>query len=324
MLDPRALARRALPIAIPIAIVVALFAIRACASDGQLDRLARVTGGIVGDPPGSEIHTGSIYVARGGPVMFGFQSDGPTRLTVGGQDLRGRDVVKNRVVIGAGPVAIRVAAHPAAHVRLLWSPVGRRGDLEYVPTSSLSPAPPEQATFGAWVGAAPVDGVIALGLLLTVVGTLLWCARARLRAIPRDVWLAIGGVFALALVARLWNLGGQGQTFDEDVNWVAGRNYITNLVGLDGAPRSWIWNYEHPPVMKYLVGIGAQFADGFGPARAMSALVSALGCALLVPIGARLYRPRAGLFAGAIAALLPQLVAHGQIVGHESPTLLWW
>ena len=71
-------------------------------------------------------------------------------------------------------------------------------------------------------------------------------------------------------------------------------------------------------------GIGAQFADGFGPARALSAIWIALGCALLVPIGARLFRPRVGVLAAAIAALLPPLVAHGQIVGHESPTVLWW
>src|SRR6185295_14024169 len=44
----------------------------------------------------------------------------------------------------------------------------------------------------------------------------------------------------------------------------------------------------------------------------------------LVPIGARLYRPRVGMLAGAIATLLPPMVAHGQIVGHESPTVLWW
>jgi 4-amino-4-deoxy-L-arabinose transferase-like glycosyltransferase len=76
--------------------------------------------------------------------------------------------------------------------------------------------------------------------------------------------------------------------------------------------------------MKLLDGIGAQFADGFGPARALSAIWIALGCALLVPIGARLFRPRVGVLAAAIATLLPPMVAHGQIVGHESPTVLWW
>jgi len=56
----------------------------------------------------------------------------------------------------------------------------------------------------------------------------------------------------------------------------------------------------------------------------MSAIWTALGCALLVPIGARLYALRVGVLAAVIAALLPPLIAHGQIVGHESPTVLWW
>jgi len=56
----------------------------------------------------------------------------------------------------------------------------------------------------------------------------------------------------------------------------------------------------------------------------LSALWISLGCALLVPIGTRLYRYRAGVLAALIAALLPPMVAHGQVVGHESPTVLWW
>ena len=68
------------------------------------------------------------------------------------------------------------------------------------------------------------------------------------------------------------DLGGAGQTWDEDVNWAAGRNYVTNLLDGDFSVLAWRWNYEHPPVMKILAGIGAQLADGFGPARALSAL----------------------------------------------------
>ncbi|MBC7978902.1 MAG: hypothetical protein H7138_28285, partial [Myxococcales bacterium] len=45
---------------------------------------------------------------------------------------------------------------------------------------------------------------------------------------------------------------------------------------------------------------------------------------LLVPIGKRLFRLRVGALAAGIATLLPPMVAHGQIVGHESPTVLWW
>jgi 4-amino-4-deoxy-L-arabinose transferase-like glycosyltransferase len=142
--------------------------------------------------------------------------------------------------------------------------------------------------------------------------------------VPRDTWIAMAIVFVAGVAVRWIDLGGFGQTWDEDVNWAAGKNYVTNLVALDFAARSWQWNFEHPPVMKLLDGIGAQLADGFGPARALSAIWIALGCALLVPIGARLFRPRVGVLGAAIATLLPPMVAHGQIVGHESPTVLWW
>jgi len=149
-------------------------------------------------------------------------------------------------------------------------------------------------------------------------------ARRRLAAVSRGQWLAMGAVLAVGLAVRLVGLGDAGQTWDEDTNWAAGRNYITNLLDLDFSDAAWSWNFEHPPVMKLLAGIGAQFADGFGPARALSALWISLGCALLVPIGTRLFRFRVGVLAALIATLLPPMVAHGQIVGHESPTVLWW
>ncbi|MEO8704393.1 MAG: glycosyltransferase family 39 protein [Kofleriaceae bacterium] len=236
-------------------------------------------------------------------------------------DLHGRGLIKDRAIILHGPTAIRFAAAPGA--RLVWSPVGRRGEPEYLPANSLSPEPPARAAFSS-PGAAPLDGGIALAILAVIVATLCVIARRRLAAVSRDTWIAMAAVLAVALVARLVGLGDQGQTWDEDVNWSAGRNYVTNLLAFDFADRSWQWNYEHPPIMKMLDGIGAQLADGFGPARALSALWVSLGCALLVPIGARLYRFRAGVLAAAIAALLPPLVAHGQIVGHEAPTVLWW
>lgn len=318
--------------AIPVVLVGVLLAARACLATSPLDHLARADAD-PRDPPGTIAYQGSLYIARGGPVIVGFQSVGQARLVVGtgdpvrgdasaAKELVGRGLIKDRIVLPQGPIAIRFAAPRGA--RLVWSPVGRRGDPEYAPASSLSPEPPERARFGSWAGAAPLDGVIAAGLLLVLIGTCLILARHRLRAVPRATWLAIGGVFVVGCIVRWIGLDGFGQTWDEDVNWAAGRNYVTNVLALDLSVGSWMWNFEHPPVMKYLAGIGAQFADGFGPARALSAVWMALGCALLVPIGARLYNLRVGILAGAIATLLPHLVAHGQIVGHESPTVLWW
>ncbi len=306
--------------AIPIALAIGLFGLRAGLHVDPKDRLAAV-GAWDGDPVGSQPLGGSVLVARGGPLIIGFQSNGPARLTVASHDVRGTGVQKEWIIVEAGPLPIRFAGPPDA--RLIWSPVGRRGDPEYLPASSLSPAPPETATYHG-AGADVTDGVIALLLLLVLVGSLLMLARQRLASVSRETWIALGVTFAVALLARWIGIGDQGQTWDEDVNWASGRNYVSNLLSLDGTQRSWIWNFEHPPVMKLLDGIGAQLADGLGPARLLSAIWISLGCALLVPIGARLARLRIGVLAALIAALLPPLVAHGQIVGHESPTVLWW
>jgi len=312
--------------AIPVALIALLLVLRACLAPAPLEQLARVDGN-PRDPAGTVAYQGSLYIARGGPVIIGFQSETDARLLVGNdghivKDMTGRGLVKDRILLDAGAVAIRFAAPPGA--RLVWSPVGRRGDPEYVPASSLSSERPDAARFGAWAGARPLDGVIAALILLVIAATCLVLARERLRRGPRALLPGAGGVLAVRLVGRWLHLGGFGETVDEDVNWAAGRNYITNILSLDLSPGSWIWNYEHPPVMKYLAGVGAQFADGFGPARALSALWMSIGCALLVPIGARLYSLRAGVLAGGIATLLPHLVGHGQIVGHESATVLWW
>jgi 4-amino-4-deoxy-L-arabinose transferase-like glycosyltransferase len=305
---------------IPLVLAAVLLLVRAWLHVAPLDRLATAAAD-PRDPPGVTARTGSIFLARGGPVFLGFQSDREARLSFAGQELRGAGLVKDRILVVHGAAAIRFAAPPDA--RLLWSPAGRRGELEYVPASSLSPEPPASAAFEG-PGATPLDGVIALGLVATLVATLCMLARRRLAAVPRGTWLAMAVVFVAGVAVRCIDLGGSGQTWDEAVNWAAGRNYVTNLVSLDFAERSWQWNFEHPPVMKLLDGIGAQLADGLGPARALSAIWISLGCALLVPIGARLFRPRVGVLAGAIATLLPPMVAHGQIVGHEAPTVLWW
>jgi 4-amino-4-deoxy-L-arabinose transferase-like glycosyltransferase len=318
-----------------VAMIAALLGVRACLTTRPLDRLELTPSGELDprDPPGTQEWRGSIYIARGGPVVIGFLSPSPARLVIasparpGGaaapsaREVVGRGLITQWMVLPEGATAIHFAAPPTA--RLMWSPVGRRGDPEYVPASSLSPEPPETATFDR-PGATPLDGVVAFGILLVVIGSALMLARARLAKISRATWIAMGVIFVVAVAVRWIDLSGHGQTWDEDTNWAAGRNYITNIVSLDASPDLWSWNFEHPPVMKYLEGIGAQFADGFGPARALSALWIALGCALLVPIGTRLFSRRVGLFAAAIATLLPPLVAHGQIVGHESPTVLWW
>ncbi len=72
--------------AVPLAIAVALFALRACVATPPLSRLAPAPGD-PRDPPGSTAEQGSLLIARGGPVILGSQSNGPARLTIGDHDI---------------------------------------------------------------------------------------------------------------------------------------------------------------------------------------------------------------------------------------------
>ncbi|MFT3693000.1 MAG: glycosyltransferase family 39 protein [Kofleriaceae bacterium] len=288
--------------------IAILLAIRAC----------------VATPPRAHLAadgTGSLFIPIAGPAVIGFQSPSPATLHVNNETIAGANLQTKWTIVPAGPIAIQFTGPPDA--RLIWSPVGRRGDFEYIPASSLSPDPPATATFDH-PGTTISDGIVALAILLVIIAASLLAARDRLRLVSKQTWLAMAAIFVAAVVIRWIGLSDHGQTWDEEVNMAAGKNYITNLLSLDFRPAAWQWNFEHPPIMKYLEGIGAQFADGFGPSRALSAIWISIGCMLLVPIGTALYSRPVGIIAAAFAALLPPLIAHGQIVGHESPTVLWW
>jgi 4-amino-4-deoxy-L-arabinose transferase-like glycosyltransferase len=136
-------------------------------------------------------------------------------------------------------------------------------------------------------------------------------------------------VFVLALGMRSWRFGEFGQTWDEDCYWSAGRNYLVNVARLDLRPESWAWNDEHPPVAKYLAGLGALWTDGYDAARAVEAVLGAATCAVVYLLGRDLFSRRVGVAAGLLYAFLPPAVAHSQITGLETPstffsTLAFW
>lgn len=319
----RARVRRIAIVAGAVALVASLFGLRAALATDPLERLA----------PGVEGRTGTWWFPRGGPYKLGFEAPGPAELIVDGE----------RVLLGRGPACVRFLQPPRPCVepkwqifspgphavtfrgppgsRLLWSPVGRRGQPEYVPESSLSPEPPERARFGAGVGARRRDGAIALGIVIVVVAAAWSLARPRL---CRRTAAIGGAIFVAALAVRWWGLGAAGQTWDEDEYWTAGRNYLVNLLALDFRPTSWEWNFQHPPMTKYLAGLGALWQDGFGAARAVFAILGAGTCALAFLIGRRLFGERAGVLAGVASALTPHLVAHSKVIGHEAPSVFFW
>ncbi len=228
-------------------------------------------------------------------------------------------------------LAVEVRPDPKRGLlRLLWQPPGRRGDPDYVPPAVLRPgperpsaaAPPHPHRRDFWVALALLTCVaLALGVwlrrpLVRWVGALRTDPQARLDAL---MVLAVG---VAGLAVRLWGLDDAGQTWDEDVYFGAGRNFWLNLLSLDFRPGSWAWNLEHPPVTKYVVGLGSLWSNSMTGPRTLSALMGGATAAITTLVGRDWFRDRrVGLVAGLLVALLPSLVAHGRVAGHEATSV---
>ncbi|HJZ84844.1 MAG TPA: glycosyltransferase family 39 protein [Polyangia bacterium] len=305
--------------------------LRARATRGD-DQGLRRTGGAVDrtidcDPCVGEIEwTGTWFLPRGGPYIFALESLGDSTSTLeldGLPVLRAGAVLsKERRVLPAGAHAVRVRHQGSGPMRLYWLPPGRRGDPEYVPPAALRPLPPAQAGPMPADLAFRADAAALTAWLVLAAGLCAFLLRERLRACKpaRADVIAVVLLLAVALALRLWKLGAFGQTWDEDVYWSSGRNYLENFIHLDFRPRMWRWNFEHPPIAKYILGLGALWHDGYGPARALSALLGALTCALIYGIGRELFSRTVGAGAALLYAFLPPALAHSQIAGLETPS----
>jgi len=302
-------------------------------SDGRVER------DIDCERCGDVAWTGTWFFPRGGAYLLfvdvmgrsraSLAIDGETVLRAEASGPPARSLV-SRVYRG-GAHAVRVEHEGDGGLRLFWIPPARRCDPEYVPAAALRPVAPCAA------GAMPADLVdgeeaaVATAALLAVCGLSLglWGGRLpRWQPARSDVWGAVAA-FSVAMALRRWRLGAFGQTWDEDCYWSAGRNYVLNLLRFDFRPSSWAWNYEHPPIAKYLVGLAGLWHDGYGPARALEAALGAATCVVVFALGRELFSRRVGMGAALLYASLPHAVAHSQITGLETPstffaTLAFW
>ncbi len=277
--------------------------------------------------------TGTWFFPRGGQYMLFVESSGRSAATL---ELDGQPVLHAEA---AGPPTrvleirtYRAGAHAVAlrnrgdgGLRLFWIPPGRRCDPEYVPADALRPVPPARAGEMPADIADREDAAAMTVTLLAGAGLVLALLGDRLRQwVPAPADLRAGAAaFAAALAIRLFRLGGFGQAWDEDCYWSAGRNYLLNVALLDFRPESWSWNYEHPPVAKYVAGLAALWHDGYGPARALEAVLGALTCVAVFGLGRDLFSRRIGLGASLLYAFLPPAVAHSQVTGLETPSTLF-
>jgi hypothetical protein len=295
-------------------------------------------------------YDGWIYIPYRGHFVLALGLRGQARLTVGrsrpitaqsgplttehGHRVHPRRIHKEQRLLDQGWHRLRLEARlprGTGSIRLFWLPPGRRGVPEYVEPAMVRPDGP-QPTRPGHVGPAPRDRWVAVALLFLLallVGFwarrpgLAWLRTLRTSSELRLEAAAVVGLFCVALAARLWDLGAVGQTWDEDVYFSAGRNQWLNLLTADFRASSWQWTLEHPPVTRYLVGLGSLFGEHLNTARALSAVTGALVVPLVYLAGRDLFGDRrVGGVAAAVALALPTLLAHAQVAGHESPSVL--
>ena len=297
---------------------------------------------------------GWIWVPARGYFVFGVHYRGSVELEVAGKTLikaktrasrsqghrrqlqHPRQLAKNILLVDKGWQAVRLRYEPAGPkaigCRLVWQPPGRRGILEYVDPSSLRPGASRPSRAGP--SAPPrVDAWVATLLVGLCIGWLLWWVRRRIarfvaavradRALALEAGLCLG-LLAVGLAIRLWGLDAAGQTWDEDVYFGAGRNYLYNLLALDWRPDSWLWNYEHPPIGKYIAGLGSLWSESMTVSRFLSALLGGASVLATYLCGRLLLGRWVGAIGAALVAVSPHLIGHSKIVAHESASVAFY
>ncbi len=304
-------------------------------------------------PPSTQkvIYKGWLWVHRTGKFVFATHMRGQVDFSINGRSVI-RDKTRPRRIEGhrnpiAHPRNLKKAQTPINRgwqkieiiytppddtpggLRLLWQPPGRRGDPEYIDPVFLSPSMEKPKTPGPSTPRLR-DGVIATAILILLLLFAAALFRSPLRSFIgrckkdpsfRLQLYAALALFILAAGVRVVNIGAAGQTWDEDVYFGAGRNYLQNLLALDFRPESWVWNLEHPPVGKYIIGWASLWSESMNPARAVQALLGALTISASFLAGKRLLGWFPALTGSLLLLFSPHLIGHSKIAGLETPSV---
>jgi hypothetical protein len=159
-------------------------------------------------------------------------------------------------------------------------------------------------------------GLIAAGVWLAV-----RVSRAQNAGFPLALpWLelALGGAVLIAAFAvRAVGIPGPEWTCDESFYRLSGELGLRNLRLGDYSGEAFRWNWEHPPVAKWIYGLAGVLGGPEG-ARLVSALLSSLAVLFGACISRVLFGRVAALGTAGLLIFLPHLVAHGRLAGLES------
>jgi len=300
------------------------------------------------------LYNGWVWIPKTGKYVFAAHLRGKVQLSIdnkvlirhetGSRRVGGhrnplthvRDLRKNQILVQRGWRSLKLSYEPPRDagpgLRLLWQPPGRRGDPEYIDPSFLS-ASIEQPQSSGPDGPPLSDALIATAILLLFLLFFIFLFRAPIKNFAARlkseqelrVQVALGLILSVtAFVVRMIDLGGAGQTWDEDVYFGAGRNYVQNLLALDFSEESWIWNLEHPPISKYIIGWASLWTESMSWARATGAFLGGVTVGAAFFAGKRLLGWAPALLGGLLLVFSPHLIGHSKIAGHETPSVLFF
>ncbi|MDQ3037595.1 MAG: glycosyltransferase family 39 protein, partial [Myxococcota bacterium] len=168
-------------------------------------------------------------------------------------------------------------------------------------------------------------------MLVMLAGVLAWLAvrawrRRRDAAEQRfavvDLALALGtSLIALAIRSSL--VSETDLAWDELWYWSAGEHQVRNAMLGDWSAEAFRFNHEHPPITKWIYGLGGAMG-GLDGARQVGCVLSAASVGLTYAIGRVLFDRRAAIGAALLLATMPHIVAHGRLVGHETVVVFFW
>lgn len=175
------------------------------------------------------------------------------------------------------------------------------------------------------------ERALGASLLAALAGVLLWlAARGWRRREERPtrrfalIDLAAGGSIALlALWIRSSQVGQTDLAWDELWYWSAGEHQVRNALLGDWSAQAFRFNHEHPPIAKWIYGLGGAMG-GIDGARQLGCVLSALSVAFTYGIARVLFDRTAAIGAGLALAAMPHVVAHGRLVGLETIVVFFW
>jgi len=148
--------------------------------------------------------------------------------------------------------------------------------------------------------------------------------------------LLLIAIFLFGFLIRFGVLMQAGEMYDEIAVVRNGEIYLGGIKNLDFSDNIWRINYEHPPVAKYIFGLGGKMEKafpffhrtfdsdfhldkGYFLARMISLFMGLITIFMVYKISRKWFGKNVGLLSAAFLVLMPHFISHNVIAGLETP-----